>query len=72
MPMTTRKQWKQMGFTAIGFEVKQGDDGRWSAKAVGKNDRGRQGIYLIATKDRQASHGSEYEALASMMEWVHT
>lgn len=72
MAMTTRTTWKQMGFTATGFEVKQSDDGRWSAKAVGKNARGQQGIYLIATKDRLATHGSEQEALASVMEWIHT
>ncbi len=71
--MTTRTIWKdQYGFEVTGFEIAKHDDGRWHAKAVGRNARKQQGIYLIATKERQATHASEYEAAASMIEWMHT
>ena len=70
--MTTRKRWKDMGFTVTEFKIQQLDNGRWQAHAIGKNTKGQIGIYLIATKDREATHRSEQEALASVTEWSYT
>ncbi|HEV3245240.1 MAG TPA: hypothetical protein VG102_02700 [Candidatus Paceibacterota bacterium] len=70
--MPKRSEWKAIGFEVVGLEVKKVKEGEWVANAVGQNARGQKGINLIPTKSRRASHGSEEEALASVMEWIHS
>ncbi|MES2202739.1 MAG: hypothetical protein V4474_00180 [Patescibacteria group bacterium] len=72
--MPTRTQLKAKGFELTALEVKEANDqkDKWVANAVLHNASKQRAVCVIPTKDRSVIHRSEDEALASVMEWIHT